>query len=447
MIEASGGPALAKTIASLPNHVTPLGITQSANYLKKYCTRGHFFTKKEIEESLGFCETTFVEADTLNVILAASEELCMRRKKYKKLPEEIRKITIKNKIRFWKQIIENNNIVFYCNSNVPHLIDDYIAFKLCQLKGIPILCFYRAPIVSGTLSRLLIFSDPLNQEQPLQIKNHSQTLPLDLERLYENTTINKRLPAYLESQPPKPKPQNKWKQAWRALNLRNARYTNPLTLLEYRINTEHPRGRDFFLLLLHFEPEASSKPLGKSFGDQYSLALTLSNCLPNDHYLCIKEHPLQRQIAPYRFRGFYSSLIRRNNVFFAHKSLDTYNLAEQSHGVISLTGSALLEYGLLGKPCIAMGTTPLSQLEGVYSPQTSHELAHLLQQLSTGHLKGASASDSFNFLTWLDAHSFEGYLEPYKETGIKEKWPEQENASRISTTLSATMFSLCGWRK
>lgn len=218
---------------------------------------------------------------------------------------------------------------------------------------------------------------------------------------------------------------------------------------DYKRNAEKPDllQHDYFLLLLHYQSEASSRPLGGVWANQINLIKTLAESLPEGSLLYIKEHPKQQERPGFR-GGFYSDISEIENVVLIDSSEDLEGNSALGHcmGVITITGTVAFEAMLTGKPASVMGQSPLWQCNGVYHPESQADLSETLSGIYDGTLVGASKEDIRNYFEWLDEHSFVGCLEPYVAPNIEHLIPEDKNV-RVLASIMLKWIETLDWSK
>ena len=109
--------------------------------------------------------------------------------------------------------------------------------------------------------------------------------------------------------------------------------------------------KPYFFYPLHFRPESSTLTLGRHIDDDFAIDY-IASLLPIGSYLVVKEN---KHMIPERQISFYRKLKKYNNVILVDSSLSSTNLILNSLGVLSVSGTALLEASILGKPSHALG--------------------------------------------------------------------------------------------
>ena len=133
-------------------------------------------------------------------------------------------------------------------------------------------------------------------------------------------------------------------------------YLNSIRRLRYTYfglpyTTKIPPGCDFFYFPLHLRPESSVLTLGKGLDDEVALEYLIRK-LPKEAYLVVKENPM---MIGDRRKKFYRWVSRQASVILVDPLMSSYELIINSKGVIGISGTALLEAAILGKPTHAFG--------------------------------------------------------------------------------------------
>ena len=490
--DVSGATALERLLPTLSTAVTPVVISKSGPWLRAVSeVDGVYLEKTYVETELAFDSRAFVEYELFLSILAEAEALALRRKELLWSSKRRIRAYLESKVRFWFRIFDDYRVHYYVSSNVPHRLDDYIAYRLAKARGVPRLCFYRLPIVPGVMSRLILYRDIGEQRWPILIEKlglRKEQLPMaekrecghkdgvlssDLETIYEACVLKGRSlpdlsfsamrahassersiqshgvaePATVSANPGQQVLQAAslgvgWK-LWRRFCERIVSGLERWGVWRYSedVSSSFEQER-YFLLMLHYQPEASSRPLGGLWADQMHLVKTVAEALPKGTKLYVKEHPKQKSSPAYRGVDFYRSISGLDSVRLVDSTVGD-RLAEQSMGVVTLTGAVALEALLKGKPAIVMGDSVLSRCRGVYSPNSFSELCGSLASIAGGNRSGASQLDVKEFFEWLDGYSFQGYLEPYVAPEMGSLLSEEDNAQGL-VTLMKGWFYACG---
>jgi hypothetical protein len=115
------------------------------------------------------------------------------------------------------------------------------------------------------------------------------------------------------------------------------------------------KGRPFYYVPLHMEPEATILMYSPWLQDQIEMCRLLSQALPVGMLLLVKENPKMHRRRPL---SFYRRLERLPGVRLVAPTVPSLDLINAARGVISLAGSACMEAAILGKPSLVFGRPP-----------------------------------------------------------------------------------------
>lgn len=118
--------------------------------------------------------------------------------------------------------------------------------------------------------------------------------------------------------------------------------------------------RPFFLIMAHFQPEATSFPEGGRWHNFVDIVVELKRRFP-EFLIVYKEHPASSyltfssrnsNVGISRSSNFYQLLRQLGCIFIGHDYID---LEDQFAVVVTITGSVTLERSLKGMPTVVMG--------------------------------------------------------------------------------------------
>lgn len=108
----------------------------------------------------------------------------------------------------------------------------------------------------------------------------------------------------------------------------------------------------YFLLPLHYQPEAATDVFAIYYCDQLNAAKNIAFSLPFPHKLYVKEHPAG---VGTRAKKFYEELKKIPNIVLISPDENVENVIKNSSGVVTLTSTLGLEAALAGKPVYVLG--------------------------------------------------------------------------------------------
>ncbi len=135
------------------------------------------------------------------------------------------------------------------------------------------------------------------------------------------------------------------------------------------ITTKDPDLKKKFVYFpLHFQPEMSTYPLGGKFYDQAYALEVLSDILPDDCYIYVKENPYQNEF--FREDGFFQRIKNIPNLIIVPITMNTHVLIKHSIFTATITGTSGWESITTGKNVVVFGNAWYSCLPGVFNYKT-----------------------------------------------------------------------------
>ncbi len=135
---------------------------------------------------------------------------------------------------------------------------------------------------------------------------------------------------------------------------------------------------------MHYQPESSSLPMGKSFVEQTRAINTLRLTLPKEMKIYVKEHPTTyiKPIDP-RFRPpqYYEIISSIKGVEFVDPMYPSYDLIDQTKIVSTLNGKVGFQGLLRNKPCICFAPSSFRDHSGCHFYKDSKGLEDFLRNI------------------------------------------------------------------
>lgn len=305
-------------------------------------------------------------------------------------------------LRFWNDYIKKNDINLYLAAWLPHEVPDVVIYHLCKYYNIPVVYFH----MSTEQDTGFIEQDI--EESAVQIKH--RFAQLQQEYAQENdvekiplTRFAERFASLTAREAQKPILET-LKHITYFGNVLQMLVKTPLAFLKciglyctpygvLRLHHTMIRKRvmsrrnvyynshavvpdltkPYVYLALHFQPEASTTPMGGVFSNQLLMAQMLDAYLPDDVLIYVKEHPkesawLSRSIEDYK------SLVSMPRVRLVAREVDTFALREYCKAVVTATGSVGFEGLFRSKPVLMFGHRFYQYASGVYQIRTVSDL-------------------------------------------------------------------------
>ena len=336
---------------------------------------------------------------------------------------------------FWNNMLEEKKITHVFFPCIPHEGYDSVIYHLCKMKNISVQMVYNSTLPK----RYYLLNDYLHPEDGLgEVYKYmldkykdSDVVPLDeaAEKLFEKWTSlepDKMKPWYMEGNPLKQRFSTRFGVtnifvAWKALinsiysgynyrlcwkflgscffkipdfvktifvTYRRWNYARPVWKRTLELNrfyesiAEMPvEGERYVYFALHYQPEASSNPLGvREYTDQIFAINLLARSLPEDMKVYVKVHP--EQLAPLRSKDYYLDIKRINNIRIIKSQCSTYNLIQNAFAVSSLTGTVCWESQFFGIPAILFGYSQKNLAPLSYHVRTYEECRDAIQGIA-----------------------------------------------------------------
>lgn len=155
---------------------------------------------------------------------------------------------------------------------------------------------------------------------------------------------------------------------------------------------------------LHVQPENSIDVLGSFFSDQLKLIRDIRRALPFDTTLVIKEHP---NFLGMKSRRFFRELKKIPNVKLIRHDVSTFDIYHRVSLVMTVSGTAAFEAGLLGVPAITFSPMYFGGLSSVFYCSDILALKQLAGELLSNFKRDFDADAAF--MESLVAQSYDAY--------------------------------------
>lgn len=336
---------------------------------------------------------------------------------------EIKKIYY-SQLQFFKNFFVNHNIKFTFFVNSPHFPHSLAIYIVCKILKIKYVIQQRTDINSLYFLR----TDLYNFEKKINTISNKNNVNLKIDNYFQNKRVKKTftdigiaknlkiINNYSSSYKKfitvfksyllviktelinrilnKKKFEINFSSKWGNYNKSNFRITliklmrihQSINLFNYleSICIKPVLNSKYILFALHFQPERSTLPEGRIFDNQILALKILSNNLPNDYKIYVKEHPRQFDLYPqlknlhYRNKSFYKEIKKLKNIEFINTFTNLNKIMEGATFTASIAGSIGMESIKKNIPCVVFSNTWYQD----------HPLAHLV----------INSSDLHNFL-------------------------------------------------
>ncbi|MBI3631449.1 MAG: hypothetical protein HY219_01100 [Candidatus Staskawiczbacteria bacterium] len=174
--------------------------------------------------------------------------------------------------------------------------------------------------------------------------------------------------------------------------------------------------KKFVYVPLHFQPEASTSPLGGLFIDQILMIEILSAAIPDDWLIYVKENPFQWLIGGYyfgqfRYKNYYEELNKLKKVRLVPVEINSLELIRKAEVIASVTGTAGWEAVLRSKPAMVFGHAWYKDCPGIFKVESVESCQKAIKDILEGFT--ISKQDMINYLVSFDRSSHHGYFEEW----------------------------------
>lgn len=332
--------------------------------------------------------------------------------------------------------------VFQC---IPHIGFDYLLLSLCKEFSIRVCIHYFGLLVPFQSSTSYFLSDPFD---PLPGLNKT-----DWEELDPSMQLPQRVQAYIDQYSRKKdeitsfvyysdfikEKKNKIKENFEKVKQKINEGTLRASLRRkyiYKPKIKRIRklseklsspmnGEKFIYFPLHYQPEATTLPMGGFYYDQLLIIKLISFYLPKELCLYVKPHPHRSWFSDERF---YLEISKLPNVKLMSDKTNTYDLIDNCKATVAITGTVICESLVRNKPVLMFGYYMWQYAPGVYHCKSSEDVRNALYDVY--HDKTYMNINKFrSFLLELDKYLYDSALN--REVFQVYKISETENVSNL----------------
>ncbi|OGJ60118.1 hypothetical protein A2881_00990 [Candidatus Peribacteria bacterium RIFCSPHIGHO2_01_FULL_55_13] len=384
---------------------------------------------EELIERMRGCETVFMD-------------MVMRLEWKRSIPYAVRKQWYLRHLQFWNDYLIRQRINLYISAWIPHEIPDIVIYHLCKLRRIPVVYFHTTTMRDVSFAEYAI-EDPapkIPQRYEALLREYAGVK--DWKEIPLSASFNKRFASLTTPAVQKP-PIESYKRLTYWGRIRRMLTAQPLLFLQFLVAYCTPTGlrralktcerwmavrrtnayydahainpdftRPFVYLPLHYQPEASTVPMGGTYANQLLVADLLNAHLPEDVLIYVKEHPRAGGWLT-RSPGYYAQLLAMKKVRLIARHVDTFLLREHCKAVATVTGSAGFEAIFRGKPVLLFGYRFYQYARGVFRVRTAEDCAKAAREIFMHHAT-PSLVESRLFLRAIEETCIHAVLDPWK---------------------------------
>lgn len=158
-------------------------------------------------------------------------------------------------------------------------------------------------------------------------------------------------------------------------------FTSKLTKKYYTSNDDillHSRLERFFVYPVHYHPESSTSVLAPDYTNEYNNIINISNKLPLDTYLYVKDHESAKGVQPILF---YKKIAALPNVRLVNSSYNIKELIIRSQALITINSTAAYESLLLSRHVFMFGRAFFENFPYITKLQSFQDLKEKLNSV------------------------------------------------------------------
>jgi hypothetical protein len=186
----------------------------------------------------------------------------------------------------------------------------------------------------------------------------------------------------------------------------------------------------YIYIPLHYEPEATMCPIGDVFSYQFLLISMISRLVPQGWYVYVKENPIQQSVAfggRGREKSLYTDILALGNAKLMPMNTSSFDLIDNAKAVAAVSGTAIWESVVRGKPALLFSKSWQYLCEGVfYTPDTA-SCKQAIDSIADGYVP--SLDKVKLFLATLEAHGY--------RCSVETELPENDWDSNASIVVQA----------
>jgi hypothetical protein len=188
----------------------------------------------------------------------------------------------------------------------------------------------------------------------------------------------------------------------------------------------------YFFFPLHYEPEMAIITKGRGWTNQVRLIRLISDALPTDRWLYVKEHP--SMLTGYRPLRFYRVIMSLPRVKLLDQRVNSYDIVSNAEAVLTISGTAGWEALMLGKPVGLFGHCFYEEFsEGVNVVDRPEDLPQIL--LNLRH-RQYSEEDLLAYITAVLSKTRDGvFIDPRFYPQAKDLVLSEENLDNIARVI------------
>ena len=214
---------------------------------------------------------------------------------------------------------------------------------------------------------------------------------------------------------------------WRMVRLKNFLFQKKLKKIYHKISEQPDYNKKYVYFPLHYQPEATTYPIGLHWIDLSLPIRMLSSVIPDDWSIYVKEHPCT--FSPASNRGgffardihYYENLKKIPKVKIVSIESDSFDLIDKAQAVGTLTGRPSWEAVNRGVPGLVFGSAWYNGCEGVSYIDSKDRCIQAIQKITAGFKPDIKKVSLFGKVTVDTQYYFDIYDDlPYSGLSLSE---------------------------
>lgn len=338
----------------------------------------------------------------------------------------------------WSTLLDG--VAFVIFSIVPHAGYDWVLYNLARLRGIPCFMFYLMPVRPGLPTMKYCLTECMNHAGSALPHSFDGLEGSHAREYFEGFKggMNAKYSSFTRKKPTVFRLAEKIRNADKsdpallirkglsrsAYTIHRALFPDPYNSTAYRTpagDAEYPLHRYGRILYypLHYQPEASTSPLGGPFVEQDLLVKMVASCMGDDTCLIVKDHP--RRSFKSRYRQFFEDIREMPGVYLVPQDDKGIDYIAKADALIGITGTSCWEALFLGKPVLMAGTRVFENAPNIRRINGPDTITSALRSINRFKLKNEERDQ---YLEKLARFLFPGFIsskdEPYSTVSLKE---------------------------
>jgi hypothetical protein len=211
-----------------------------------------------------------------------------------------------------------------------------------------------------------------------------------------------------------------------------------------KVSTQNPDLTvPFIYCPLHYQPEATTSPMGGYFVNQKLMVKLLASSVPAGWKIYVKDHI--GQFIPNiwgetaRTKAYYDELLSIPNVEILPLKYDSYTLIDHCKAVATVTGTVSFEGPVRGKAALCFGYNLIfNPCDGIFYTPTSEKIKEVLNKVEAGYKPDLNKIRLY--LKALYESTYPGGIGSYFNTTFLGVTREQNIESHYQATIDFLQF-------